>query len=226
MRNNKKIKYVTYAHYTLNHQNLRQSLLNTNKTLYFVFLCFCTWLLLFFKKSFIEYETTAFLVLEQEGKLGLFDALTTLQYISVPLIYLYKFTIISFLLWMGSFMFGYRILFNKIFGAVIIAETIFLLPELIKIIYLLSSNEDANFFEIRAFYPLSLMNFFDPYELHNKFHYPAKSLNLFEFVYWVILVKFIHWLSGKRLDISIYIVSCFYILFYLLWLVFFVNVYK
>ena len=203
-----------------------KQLLDTNKTLYFIFLCVTTWLLLFLKKSLLEYETAAFIVLEQDGRLGLFDALSALQFLSVPIIYLYKFTIIAFMLWIGAFMFGYKLTYKQLFGAVIVAETVFLAPEFIKIFYLLFFRGELSYLDIRAYYPLSLMDFVNHLELPDKYHYPYKALNLFEIFYWVILTYSVQILSRKRMDISAYIVGVFYVLIFLVWLWFYVNVYK
>ncbi len=191
-----------------------------------MFLCLTTWLLLFVKKSFIEYETTAFIVLENQGQLGLFDAISSLQFLTVPIIYLFKFSLITFMIWIGSFTFGYRITFKDVFGIVTAAEFIFIIPEILKIGYFLFFETNTNYYEIRSFYPLSLMNFMDPTLLADKYHYPAKALNIFEIGYWFFLAHLIHAKARKRLNISYAIVGVFYALLFLLWLLFYVNVYK
>lgn len=206
--------------------NDNSSLFDVNKWIFFLVLCMATLFLLIVKKTFVENQTAAFEVLESRGEMGIFHMINALQYFSIPLIYLFKFTIISFIIWVGSFMFGYKITYGKIWQVVVVSEAIFLIPELLKILWFTFVATDPNLFEIRAFYPLSLINLFDPYELSKRWFYPLKALNIFEVVYWFILVSGIHHFAKKRKPIAYAIVFSSYVLFFLLWLGFFVIVYK
>ena len=200
--------------------------LDFDKRLFFVFLSLFTFVLLLIKKNFIELEIAAFEVLEQDGNLGVFHFIKTLQNLSIPIIYLWKFTIIAFVIWIGCFMFGYKVAYVKVWQVVMIAESVFFIPEIIKIFYYLFIVTDPDYFEVRAFYPFSVMNLFD-YELTAKaWHYPLKALNIFELFYWVLLVYGIKLASRKRFDISALIIGSSYILFFLIWLGFYVIVYK
>jgi len=200
--------------------------LDFDKRLFFVFLCLFTFVLLLIKKNFIELEIAAFEVLEQDGNLGVFHFIKTLQNFSIPIIYLWKFTIIAFVIWIGCFMFGYKVAYVKVWQVVMIAESVFFIPEIIKIFYFLFIVTDPNYFEVRAFYPFSIMNLLD-YEITSKaWHYPLKVLNIFELFYWVLLVYGIKLASRKRLEISALIVLFSYIFFFFVWLGFYVIVYK
>ena len=59
-----------------------------------------------------------------------------------------------------------------------------------------------------------------------KFHYPLKALNVFEIIYWYVLAIGVFFLSGKKWKISIMVVASTYVLFFCIWLVFYVLVYK
>ena len=201
-----------------------QNLLESNKKVYFLFLCVFTLLLLLVKKQLIEYETSAFLVLDAQGDLGAVKMVSFFQYLSIPLVYITKFLLISLLLWISSFMFGYRITYAQIFGLVIINETLFLLPEIIKIIWFLFFTGEVTIYDIRAFYPFSLMNLFDYKELPDYMHYPLKSLNLFEIIYWITLSFSFHYTIKRKLINSISVVFIGYVFFYLLWLWFYIGV--
>lgn len=197
-----------------------------DKRIFFIFLCLITFLLLFIKKSFIESQIAAFEILEQRGQMGFYHLLNALQYFSIPIIYLYKFTVIAFILWIGCFMFGYKVFYSKLWQLAMLAEFIFFGAEILKIGWFLFFETDPDIWDIRAFYPLSLMNLFDFREVADAWHYPLKALNLFEIFYWIILVYGIQYLSRKRFDISLYIVLTSYVLWFLLWLIFFVLIYK
>ncbi|ELR71247.1 hypothetical protein C900_02862 [Fulvivirga imtechensis AK7] len=202
------------------------SVFNTNKWVFFLFLCIATLFLLILKKTFIENETAAFEVLESRGEMGVFHMLNALQYFSVPLIYLIKLTVISFVLWIGSFMFGYKITYGNVWQVAVVSESVFLIPELLKILWFVFIETDPNLFEIRSFYPLSLINLVDAYELDKRWFYPLKALNVFEIIYWFVLVAGIHHMAGKRKSVARAIVFSSYVLFFLLWLGFYLIVYK
>jgi hypothetical protein len=141
-------------------ENEAKSIFATDKRLLFVLLCLITVLLLYLKKSFIENETAA---LQDRPEGTILTLISTLQFISIPLVYLWKFTIIAFVIWVGCFMYGYRVTYGQCWGVVIGAEFIFFIPELLKIIWFLTIETDPAWTDIGAFYPLSLMHFFDYY---------------------------------------------------------------
>ena len=203
-----------------------RSTLGIDKRIYFLFLCLITFLVLLIKKGYIENETAAFEVLQSRGQMGIFNAINAFQYLTIPIIYLWKFTLIGFLLWMGSFAFGYKIVFKKCFQIAMIAETVFIIPELIKIVHFFVVETDPNLFDVRAYFPLSLMSLADYEMLEPKWHYPFKAINLFEVVYWGLLIVGVHMAAKKRPDIAFWIVFSSYIFFFFLWIWFYVNVYK
>jgi hypothetical protein len=201
-------------------------LLEIKKIHFFLLLCLLTFLLLFIKKNFIEYEITAFQILDERGQMGLFKALSALQYLSVPIIYLVKFTFIGFFIWVGCFGFGYRVTYSECWHIVMVSEIIFVLPEIIRIFWFLFFETDPNFAQVRAFYPLSLMNFFDHETLTDKWHYPMKSLNLFEIVYWLFLIAGIYVKSQKVYRQSVIIGLFGYIIPFIFWLWYYTIIYK
>ncbi len=197
-----------------------------DKRIFFIFLCLITFLLLYLKKSFIESQIAAFEILEQRGEMGFYHFINALQYFSIPIVYLYKFTVITFILWVGCFMFGYKVFYSKLWQLVMFTECIFFGAELLKIGWFVFMETDPEIWDVKAFYPLSLINLFDYREVPDAWHYPLKAINFFEVLYWVILVYGIQYLSRKRFDISLYIVLSSYMLWFFLWLIFFVLIYK
>ena len=206
--------------------NETKSIFATDKRLLFVLLCVSTLFLLYIKKSFIENETAAFEFLQDRPEGMVLQAISALQFISIPVVYLWKFTVIAFVIWIGCFMYGYRVTYIQCWGVVIGAEFIFLIPEILKILYFFVIETDPSYWDIGSFYPMSLMHFFDYYAIDKKWAYPLRSLNLFEIVYWFALVSGIHHYARKEKKIVGLIVACSYILIFLLWLIFYVIVYK
>lgn len=210
----------------MNKINEKEGIYGINKWGFFLIVCFITLLLLLMKKNFVENETTAFEILAERGEMGVFQAINTLQYLSIPVVYIIKFTIIAFVIWIGCFMFGYRISFGDTWHVVLVSEIIFFIPELLKIMWFMFVETNANYFDIREFYPLSLINLVDTEYLESRWFYPLKALNVFEVIYWFILVSGIHSFARKKLSITYYIIFSSYVLFFLLWLGFYLIVYK
>lgn len=202
-----------------------KSLFAADKRL-FILLCLSTLVLLFIKISFIENETAAFEFLQDRPEGTVLRVINGLKYLSIPFVYLWKFTVIAFVIWVGCFMFGYRVTYSQCWGVVTGAEFIFLIPEVLKIAWFLTVQTDPDYHEIRAFYPFSLMYFFDYYSLDNRWAYPLRALNLFEIAYWFLLASGIHHFARKEKKVAWLIVACSYILLFFLWLGFYVIVYK
>jgi hypothetical protein len=205
------------------------SVFDSEKKLTFIVLCFISALLLYVKIAFIEQETAAFEFLQDRPEGSILKMISALQFVSIPLIYLWKFTVIGFVLWVGCFLFGYRITFSQCWSVAIVAEFIFIVPELLKIGWFLFVRTDPTIPEIRALYPLSLMHFFDYRTLPKPYAYPLRALSVFEVLYVLILVRGVNHFSfkaHKQSNATWWIVSCSYVLIFLLWLIFYVVVYK
>jgi len=201
-------------------------LIQTDTIIYFLAINILTFLILFAKKSLIENETIAFQILQEEGRFGIYSIFNSLQFLAIPIIYLYKSTIIGFILWIGAFMFGYKITYKQCWKIALIGETVFLLPEIIKVFWFILRPDDVNIWQIRAFYPLSIMNFFDYQTLPAQYHYPLKALNVFEVIYWFVLVELVHSTASKQRSYAVAIVFLSYVPLFWLWLVYYILVYK
>ena len=193
---------------------------------YFLALCIVTFLVLFAKKALVENETVAFQILQEDGRFGIFQIFSNLQFLAIPLIYTYKVTVIAFILWVGAFMFGYKITYKQMWRVALVAETVFLLPEFAKIMWFILMDHQPDIFEIRYFYPLSLINFFDAEIISPQFHYPLKAANLFEILYWFVLIEAVHLTANKKWNYAMAIVFSTYVLGFIIWLIYYTQVYK
>lgn len=201
------------------------SIYTHSKRQLFLLLCLSTLALLFIKKSMIENETAAFEFLADQPAGSMLHLRSALQYLSIPLIYAWKFTALGFVIWVGCFLFGYRVTYWQCWKIVLVGEFVFLIPELIKITWFFVVVRDPNFFEIGAFYPLSLMNLLDYRTLDAAYSYPSKALNLFEPLYWYLLVIGITHYTRRETRAAWTIVLGFYLPVFLLWLLFYSIVY-
>ncbi len=205
--------------------NFYQSASKFDKRLLFVLLCLLTFSLLFIRKNFIESSTAAFQFLEGEGLGWVFRLFNTLEYLSVPIIYLWKITIIAFVIWVGSFTFGYKVYYKQAWSLCLIAEFVFVLPELIKVFWFMFFVPDPSLFEIRGFYPFSMIQFFDFNELSQMYYYPLKALNVFELFYWYLLASGLSFYMRKSIGKAWIIVLATYVPLFLLWLGYYILVY-
>ncbi|WP_276373168.1 hypothetical protein [Chryseolinea sp. H1M3-3] len=203
-----------------------KSFFAADKRLLFILLCLITLLLLYIKITLIENETAAFEFLQDRPEGMILRAISAVKFLSIPFVYLWKFTVIAFVIWVGCFMFGYRVTYTQCWGVVITAEYIFLVPEILKILWFMTVETDPTYNDISAFYPLSLIHFVDFEALDKRWAYPLRALNVFEIVYWVLLVEGIHHYARKDKKYVWIIVSCSYILIFFLWLIFYSIVYK
>ena len=206
----------------------KHSVFNADKKLMFVLICLVTFVLLYIKKAFIESETAAFEFLQDRPEGMILKLISALQFFSVPFIYAWKFTVIVFVLWVGCFLFGYRVTFSQCWSVAMAAEFIFVLPELIKIFWFFFIQTDPTLAEVGAFYPLSLMNFFDNYSIERRYAYPLRAISVFEIIYVLMLVRGVNFYSSmihKQQKYTWRIVSASYILIFILWLLFYIMAY-
>ncbi len=201
-------------------------LLKIKSILLFIALSLVAILILWIRIQLVENDTIAYQILQEQGRFGLFSLLNSLKFLSIPFGYAFKLSIIAFILWTGAFLFGYKISFAQMWKIAILGEMVFLLAEFTKIIWLIVSPYDVTIWDIKAFYPLSLMSLFDINSIPQNWVYPLQSINLFEPLHWLVLVYGIHVTARKKLDYAFAIVFTTYVPAFLMWLIYYAIVYK
>ncbi|MCH7402984.1 sulfate ABC transporter permease [Belliella kenyensis] len=200
--------------------------INFDKRIFFIILCFLFITIRFVTNDIILDTIYAGRELSENGSLSFFHLFNALHYIWTPFSILWKVTLITFFLWTGAFALGYKINFKPLWTFVLVAETVFILPELIKMIIFISPSSDTSFQDIQNFSAFSLASLFDLDGISSKYHYPLKALNLFEVLYAFILTLGVHTYSKRNLKESFLIVLVGYVFVYLVWLMFYILVYK
>jgi len=201
-------------------------LLNIKTILLFIGLTTVSILILWIRIQLVENETIAYLIMQEQGRFGLFSFLNSLKFVSIPFGYAFKLSLIAFILWTGAFLYGYKINFEQMWKIAILGEFVFLLAEFAKIIWLLAIPYDITIWDIKAFYPLSLMSLFNIHVIPENWVYPLQSINLFEPLSWLVMVYGIHFTANKKLDYAYAIVFTTYVPSFLIWLVYYAIVYK
>lgn len=197
-----------------------------NGITFFLVLCLLYFAVFMLKRMFILDSIAAFEILQERGEMWIMDVFFTLQYLSVPIFIAWKFTVTAFCLWVGCFMFGYKVYYNQLWKMVMIMELVFIIPEILKVLWFTLYQTDPTYHDYAAFYPLSLINFFSYESLNPKWYYPLKALNIFEMIYWGLLISGVYWLSNKKVERSALIVLTTYIVPFFVWIVYFLLVYR
>ncbi|MGB3465200.1 MAG: hypothetical protein WBA74_08020 [Cyclobacteriaceae bacterium] len=207
-------------------KKFREDWFQFNPFIFFVLLCLLSVALLLMKKNFVIDGLAAFEILNDRGESGVINLIFSLQYFSVPIFYLWKFTLITVFIWISSFFFGYKLLYTRLWKLVMLMEAVFILPELLKILWFIGDTNGVDYWEVKAFYPFSVLSILNFENIAERWHYPLKALNIFEVIYWILLFFGIHSLANKKRKIAKWIVISGYIIPFFLWLLFYVAVYK
>ena len=149
-----------------------------------------------------------------------------LSYTIIPILLLIKTTLISSILYIGTFFYSkVKVTFKQLFNAVVKAEFVFLGVGVLKIIWFYFFQANYTLEDLQYFYPLSALNIVGYQGLDAWFIYPLQVLNLFELAYWLLLSYFIGKLAftekdkGKPMDLGFKIVASSYGSALLLWVV-------
>lgn len=195
-----------------------------NMYLLFGVICALYILILFIQQTFIIAQIPAF-QFAQGSEMLILKLIAGLKILGVPVMFGLKFTIIAFVLWTGCFMWGYRVSYTKCWQVTMIAELVFFLPAILKTLWFILVQTETSYFEFQAFYPLSLMSFYNYEVVPDKYIYVNQSLNLFEVVYWVVLTYGIDFAARKKKATANAIVFTTYVPLFLFWLWFYATVY-
>ena len=115
-----------------------------------------------------------------------------LSYTIIPILLLIKSSLISSILYIGSFFYSKaKVTFKQLFNAVVKAEFIFLGVGVLKIIWFYFFQTNYTLEDLQYFYPLSALNIVGYKGIDAWFIYPLQTLNLFELAYWFLLSYYI-----------------------------------
>ena len=130
--------------------------------------------------------------LTYDRALKLFEAMKRFSWISyalTQLLMLIKFSTISIVIYIGIVFNNVqsKISLGSVFKIVIASEIIFVSAGILKFLwfYLFAGNYDLN--DLSFFYPLSLINFFNRSEVAKIWIYPMQSINVFHFIYIMLI---------------------------------------
>jgi hypothetical protein len=114
-----------------------------------------------------------------------------LSYMLITVFLLLKFTAIAVLLYIGIYFSDLHkeLPLGRIFKVVIISETIFVTASIFKLLWFVFFAGNYTLDDISFFYPLSLINLFNRSEVATYWVYPLQTVNLFQFLYVLLLAS-------------------------------------
>lgn len=143
-----------------------------------------------------------------------------ISYIFVPLYVLLKIIIITSIVYIGTFFFSKKqIAYKDIFSIILIAEFIFLLVPVFKIIWFYFFETDYKLEDIQYFYPFSAINITGYNGLEPWLIYPFQALNLFELAYVMYLANQLGKVTETNDDTGYKIICYSYVPMMILWIV-------
>jgi hypothetical protein len=194
-----------------------------------LFIILSNLLLAWISKEFLVTETVFYnsysemLTLERAMQLfAEFKHYSWIGYILTPFLLYLKFLLISFVLYIGVIFIGnqYKVPLKAVLKVVIASEIIFLLGALVKIIWFCFFAGNYIMQDLGFFYPLSLANIFRPTEIQQIWSYPLQTVNLFHFIYILLLSYGLNNICEIRKSESEKIVLVSYIPALVLWITF------
>jgi len=143
-----------------------------------------------------------------------------LGYVFIPFITILKLLVVTIILSTGEVFYNLKLSFEKAFKVVLYSEAIFVIMEIIKLlwVYLFVNNLSIEY--LQFFTPLSLINIFNLGELEPWFIYPFQTLNIFELIYIYLLTFNINKITDCGMGKATNLVLSTYGIGLIIWIVF------
>jgi hypothetical protein len=206
-------------------QRLKE-LIDFDKRIYFFLLLIIFLVIRYLTNTLILESIPGYESLESQGGLMFFHIFNSLGYVWTPFALLWKFTVIAFLFWSMGLMVGYKANFKDLWKFALVAEVVFIFPELLRLLVYMNPSSNVTYFDIQNFEPLSALWIVGPSNVAEKFHYPLSVLNVFELIYGATWVLGFHSISRRTIEESVWVVAIAYYLPLLLWLGFYIGAYR
>jgi len=203
-----------------------KDLIDFDKRVYFLLLVFLFLIIRYLTNTFILEAIPDYNNLESKGDFMIFHIFNLANYIWTPFSLLWKFTVIAFLFWLGAFMIGYKVPYRELWQFALVAELVFLLPELIRLLVFLAPDSGATFLEIDEYRAFSILQLIGSDNIGPQYHYALATLNIFEVIYGVFWVYGFHMISRRTLKESILVTLVSYYLPLTIWLIWYIMVYR
>ena len=201
-------------------------LIDFDKRLYFLILVIIFLVIRYLTNTLILESIPDYENVDQQGGLMFFHIFNLLNYVWTPFALLWKFTVIAFLFWSIGLMIGYKANFKELWKFALVAEVVFIFPELLRLLVYMNPSGNVTYLDIQNFEPLSALWLVGPSNVEDKYLYPLSVLNIFELIYGAVWVLGYHTISRRSLEESTLVVLIAYFLPLLIWLGFYIGAYR
>ncbi len=206
-------------------QRLKE-IIDFDKRVYFVLLVLIFLLIRFFTDILVVDAIPDSDKVAAEGGLTFFYIFSALNYVWTPFAMLWKFTVIAFLFWFGAFMIGYKVSYRELWQFALVAEMVFIFPELIRLLVYIDPASGATYQEIEEYRPLSMLSLLGAENVQPQYRYALASINVFEILYGILWMYGFHMISRRSLGASAIVVFVSYFIPLAIWLTWYVMVYR
>jgi|GEM_PF-206912 hypothetical protein len=206
-------------------QRLKE-LIDFDKRLYFLILVFLFLLIRYLTNIFILEAIPNYQELQAKGDFMFFHIFSFANYLWTPFGLLWKFTVTAFLFWLGAFMVGHKVPYKALWQFALVAELVFIFPELIRLLVYIGPDTGVSFLEIQEYRPLSILQLLGPQNMDKQYRYALASINIFEVIYGIVWVYGFHMISRRSLSESAVVTAVSYFLPLAIWLTWYVMVYR
>lgn len=203
-----------------------KELIDFDKRLYFLILVIIFLAIRYLTNILILEAIPDYENLEATGSFMIYHIFNALNYLWTPFALLWKFTVISFLFWLGAFMIGYKVPYKELWRFALVAEVIFIFPELIRLVVYLNPGSGVTYKEIDEFRAFSMLSLLGSENVSQQYHYALGTINVFEILYGILWIYGFHMISRRNLRESSLVVLLSYFFPLAIWLSFYVMVYK
>ena len=203
-----------------------KDLIDFDKRIYFLILVILFLIIRYLTNTLILESIPDYDALEQRGDFMIFHIFNALNYLWTPFAFLWKFTVISFLFWWGAFMIGFKVPYKELWQFALVAEVVFLFPELIRLLVFLDPSSSVTYQQIDEYRAFSVLSLLGPENVADKYHYALGTLNIFEIFYGILWLYGFHMISRRSLGESSIVVFVSYYIPLAIWLTFYIMVYK
>ncbi|WP_075350731.1 sulfate ABC transporter permease [Algoriphagus marinus] len=206
-------------------QRLKE-LIDFDKRLYFLILVLLLLVIRYLTNTFILEAIPNYQELEAKGDFMFFHIFSFANYLWTPFGLLWKFTVIAFLFWVGGFMVGFKVPYKELWQFALVAEFVFVFPELIRLLVYLAPDSGVSYLEIQEYRPLSLLQLLGPENIDKQYRYALASINIFEVIYGIVWVYGFHMISRRSIGESALVTLVSYFFPLAIWLTWYVMVYR
>lgn len=206
-------------------QRLKE-IIDFDKRVYFFILLFLFLLIRYFTDVLIIDAIPDSERLKAEGSFTFFYIFNALNYIWTPIALLWKFTVIAFLFWFGAFMLGYKVSYRELWQFALVAEVVFIFPELIRLLLYIDPSAGVTYQEIEEFRALSLLSLLGAENVAQQYRYALATINVFEILYGILWIYGFHMISRRSLGASAIVVIVSYFIPLAIWLAWYVMAYR